>query len=278
MVHVGPIPWHLVALVAISILLTILVTRQPVMLGILVGPLAAFVLVRCLPHSPIAWTALVMLTVTFGASVFFVVRRRLLVPTDKTRGKVKFWRFLLRPAAMAFPVLLFTVGRTFTLILLGAVTLVFAAMDITRLSAGRVNLFLLRRTGRTFKDGEKTRVSSMTGFLIASLFVILIFDRSIAVYAMAFLVFGDFFAKYFGLQFGRTPLFQKTLEGSLAHLLACLIAGGVIAEFVAVPVWIVACGAMVATVFEVLPTAIDDNLTVGISSAAVMHVARLLSD
>lgn len=276
MLNVGMVPWHLAAPVGIAILLTVLTTRHPAMLGILVGPLAAFVLVRRLPASPLLWTAVGVLAVVFGASVFAVVRRRLLVPSDVNRGKVKFWRFLLRPAAMAFPVLLFSAGRTFTLVLLGAVTLVFVAMDVTRLSAGRVNLFLFQRTGRTFKQGEKTRVSSMTGFLIASLFVTLIFDRSIAVYAMAFLVFGDFFAKYFGLQFGRTPLFQKTLEGSLAHLLACLMAAGVIAEFVAMPAWIVGCGALVATVFEVLPIAVDDNLTVGITSASVMHVARLL--
>lgn len=273
---VGLIPWHLALLVGISILLTLFVTRHPAMLGVLVAPLAAFVLLRHLPSSPLQWSAVSVLAVVFSASVLTVLRRRLLVPTDRTIGRVRFWRFLLRPAAMAFPVLLFAAGRTFTLILLGAVTLVFVAMDVTRLSAGKVNVFLFQRTGRTFKQGEKTRVSSMTGFLIASLFVTLIFDRSIAVYAMAFLVFGDFFAKYFGLQFGRTPLFQKTLEGSLAHLLACLMAAGVVAEFVAMPVWVIACGALVATAFEVLPIAIDDNLTVGITSAAVMHVARLL--
>lgn len=272
----GTFPWHLATLLGVSILLTLVVTRRPVMLGILVTPLLAFVLVRHAPATPLLWFGVGLLAAAFGLSAVVVVRRRILTPDSAVRARVRFWRFLLRPAAMAFPVLLFAVGRAFTLILLGAVTLAFAIMDITRLSAGRVNLFLFRRTGRTFKEGERTRVSSMTGFLIASLLVILIFDRTIAVYAMAFLVFGDFFAKYFGLQFGRTPLFQKTLEGSLAHLLACLVAAGVIAEFVPLPAWVIACGAVVATVLEVLPLGIDDNLTVGVTSAAVMHVARLL--
>ena len=88
--------------------------------------------------------------------------------------------------------------------------------------------------------------------------------------------FAAFHGKTHGIQFGRTRLFQKTLEGSLAHLLACLVASGVIAEFVPMPIWIAGCGALAATVIEVLPIALDDNLTVGIASASVMHVARLL--
>lgn len=268
------LPILLAAAVAVGFLF---IARRVVVLGITVTPLLGFYLLRLWARSPILWPALAVLAVVFATCLVAVLRQGILAPAERTRSGIRFWRFVLRPAAMAFPVLLLTIGRTFTLILLGVVTAGFISLDLGRLSAQRVNLFVLRNAARCFKPSEAERVSSMTGFLIASLLIMLLFDPTVALYAMAFLVFGDFFAKYCGLQFGRTRLFNKTVEGSLAHLITCLAAAGVINEFLPVPFWTAVLAALTASLFEALPLDVDDNLTVGITSAAVLHSARLLA-
>ena len=269
-----PFPWHVNLLLGLCVAAVLFITRQPVMLGITAVPLLGWALVRYVPASPLWWYSLGLLAFLLGTSALHIRRGRLMSRTDSARRKMKLWRFLIRPAAMAFPVLLVVAGRTFTLVLLGVVTAVFLAMDVARLSAGRINLFLFRRAKNTFKQAERTRLSSMTGFLLASLVVMLVFDATVTWYAMAFLVFGDFAAKYFGLQYGRTRLFRKTLEGSLAHLLACLAVGTIINSWLPLGIEVVALGALAATVLEVLPLGVDDNLTVGILGATALHLGR----
>ncbi len=270
-----PLTWQSSAAVGIAAVATLVVTRRLVLVGLTAVPVLGWSLLHEIPASPLLWYTLGLLAFIFVAALLDTLRRRLLAPSERTRRTIRFWRFVLRPAAMAFPVLLHTAGRLFTVILLAVVTAAFVAMDVSRLSARRVNLFLLRSAARTFKQDERHRISSMTGFLLAALLVMLVFDGTVTLYAIAFLVFGDFFAKYCGLQFGRTRLFRKTLEGSIAHLAACLVAGAVVAGYVPLPAWVIVTGAVTATAFEVLPINVDDNLTVGITSAVALHLARL---
>ena len=82
----------------------------------------------------------------------------------------------------------------------------------------------------------------------------------------------DFFSKYFGLQFGRTKLFEKTFEGSLAHFNACLLSGYILLHFASLPLYVFVTGALVASTSEVLPIGVDDNFSVALLSAASMYV------
>ena len=112
----------------------------------------------------------------------------------------------------------------------------------------------------------------MTTFLIAFFLTVLLFEKCTAILACAYLVFGDFFSKSFGLAFGRRKLFEKTLEGSLAHFIACSLAAYILLAFLPYPPLNALLGALVASLVEALPLSIDDNLTVPIISASAMSV------
>ena len=92
---------------------------------------------------------------------------------------------------------------------------------------------------------------------------------------MLFLVFGDMAAKFFGLQFGRNAVFEKTLEGSLAFLVTCLIVASILVQYYPVPATTLVLGALAATLTEVLPIGLDDNLTITIISASTMYASLL---
>ena len=185
------------------------------------------------------------------------------------------FRSLSRPAALVFPILLINGQKKITLILAGAALLIFSLTDIVRLSHSKINLFFFTKKTGIYKEKEQRKFSSMTLFLLASFLIMLIFSMPIAVTAMVFLIFGDMFSKFFGIQYGRIKLFGKSLEGSIAYFIACFVAGFFLLAFLpSLSLEIIICGAVAATLAEMLPLGVDDNLSAGIISAAAMFLAQ----
>ena len=50
-----------------------------------------------------------------------------------------------------------------------------------------------------------------------------------------YLIFGDVFAKFFGMEYGKIKLWNKTLEGSLAYLTICIIISYVLSPYLGIP-------------------------------------------
>jgi glycerol-3-phosphate acyltransferase PlsY len=94
------------------------------------------------------------------------------------------------------------------------------------------------------------------------------FDKTLAIVCLGFLTLGDLFAALIGKKWGRIKLFsQKSLEGSLACFTVCAL----IALIKFHPV-IAITGAIVATLIELLPTGLDDNVTMPLISGVVMQM------
>ncbi len=122
--------------------------------------------------------------------------------------------------------------------------------------------FILRRHER------KGAITGATYYIIGTFLCIVIFDKNIAIVSVFFIVLGDTAAALVGKAWGRIKLIgRKSLEGSAA----CFIVCAVISVFWIDPV-IGITGAFVATLAELLPMRIDDNLTVPIISGAVMQL------
>jgi glycerol-3-phosphate acyltransferase PlsY len=111
--------------------------------------------------------------------------------------------------------------------------------------------------------------------MITIFLLFMLFEKSVAAAAAVFLIFGDLCAKFYGIYFGRTRIFEKTLEGSLAFFTASLLAAYVISHLVPLPFFICLTGAVAAAVIELLPLGVNDNFSVGILSGAVMSVFSL---
>lgn len=198
---------------------------------------------------------------------------------QETRATIKFWRFVLRPVAILFLVFYEYLSKNFALLLVGAVTICFLVFDFVRLVHSRVNLFIFKNFISLFKQKEETRLSSMTLFLIAYTVTILLFDKAIAYTVITFLIFGDMFAKFFGLQYGRRRLFNKTIEGTLAHFACCVVAGLIVSEHFPIssnisasPAVLALIGAGVSTLTEVTPMGMDDNLSIALVTSVVLWV------
>lgn len=104
----------------------------------------------------------------------------------------------------------------------------------------------------------------------------MLFDKYVAITALLFLAVGDLAAAVVGERVGRRKIFGKTLEGSLACLMTCLAIGMLLAKLGLISPLVIIVGAMAATLVEVLPLHINDNLTMPLDGSGAMASVSLL--
>ncbi len=151
-------------------------------------------------------------------------------------------------------------------ILITATAIVFL-IDVIRLNQPRIRTFFYIFFGRLVRDHERYNLLGATYLLLSSLICVYAFDKPIAVAALSFLIVGDSVAALVGKSIGRIGVFGKTLEGSLACFLVCIGIGLLIPELS----WTRAVvGAAMATLIELLPVPLDDNLRIPLAAGFAM--------
>lgn len=219
-----------------------------------------------------AFTAFFSVVVTYMwlVNLRLAVARRTFHLSDSTRRQIRHLRVLLRPFALAFPVLYLFIDKRQMLLLVGSVTLFFVAVDSARLLSRSAERWLLDRASFFFRHTDARRYSSATLFLTGAFLTLFLYPKPIASLAIVFATVGDLMAKYVGLEHGRTKILDRTLEGSLAYFLSCALAGALWSRFVPLSAAQVLVGSVAAALTETLHVGLDDNFTVPLISGAVM--------
>jgi dolichol kinase len=123
---------------------------------------------------------------------------------------------------------------------------------------------------------RKHEISALTGatyMMISSLACFLLFEDSVAMLAISYLIIGDSLAAIVGRSIGRPLIFGKSLEGTGAGLAGCIVVGTAIMFLPKVQLSLtqVLLGAVVAMAVELLPIPLDDNIRIPLASGAFMH-------
>jgi len=189
----------------------------------------------------------------------------------------KHWRrWLHLIGGSFFPILALFVPSKALLLPLAIVAGVLSIWEIARLNIPHLNQWMISHLGEALKPREHSQATGATCLLIASVIVFLFPDKYVAIASLLFLSIGYLTAKVIGEQYGHRILFKKSLEGSFACLVSCLFIGILIARIastISIPVAII--GAVSATIVELLPSPVDDNLTIPIISALMMTLSAL---
>jgi glycerol-3-phosphate acyltransferase PlsY len=271
----GWLPLASLLVLAISVVSFSYIGRKgEVVASVILPLLAVFVIVFKTP-SPYLYFILTTTAYILLIDILNIRNQKLLqISSLKDRGVIG-WRLYIRPLAFLLIVFYLQADKKSALTLIGTVALFFLLLDLVRLFSKKVNFFFFYKIKRVYREKEYKTFSSITIFLFAYFLTVLLFEKGIAVLATSYLTFGDFFSKFFGIQFGRKKIFEKTLEGSLAHLSACLAAGYLLLRYVSIPVPTYLVGALTASLTEVLPLGVDDNISVSLLSASTMYVLHL---
>ena len=154
--------------------------------------------------------------------------------------------------------------------------LLMVLIDIGRLRHWRFyERFGVKSMGKMMRAHEHGGdFSGATYILISICLTVALYDKAIAVAALAFIIVGDVCAALIGRKFGRHRFGRKSIEGSLA----CL-AGTVVIALIApeIPIITGLFGALVATITEAMSTKIDDNISVPIVSGLAMTLQATLT-
>ena len=181
---------------------------------------------------------------------------------------VEIKRKIVHLATLVVPVGYLLTSEETVLLFLVPFFLCFLTVDLLRhFHSGLASLFRKYFFGRVLREEEKPTLMGSTYFLFSTILTILLFPKSIAIASLLILIVADTAAALVGRGIGRISIFGKTLEGSLAFFLSSLLI-----------VWIYpnlnrcsgSLAALGATVIEILPIKVNDNLTIPLVAGAIM--------
>lgn len=144
----------------------------------------------------------------------------------------------------------------------------FLTVDLLRrFHRGVATLFDRFFFGNVLREREKRSFMGSTYFLFSALLSLLLFPKSIAIASLLILSLSDTCAALVGKGLGRVRMGEKTLEGTLAFLVSALT---IVWISPGVDRWAGFWGAAGATVAELLPIGLDDNLTIPLVAGGIM--------
>jgi len=265
--------FYVVIFLLILVAIFTYISKAGSLLPMVLFPLLGFSVFVLYPTSGFNLFFVIVLIHIASIGMYKVITEKKLVITDEA-FLASWWRVAIRPVSLLFLIFYF-IDIQLGLSVIGIVCLCFIGLDIFRFLNKRTNVLLTEKTTAIFRKGEEKRFSSMTIFLISTFLILLFFEIEIAITSLIFLVFGDMFAKVFGLAYGRHKLFEKTLEGSLANIGAIIIFGYMLFFTLDIPLILLISGGIAAVLIEALPIGINDNFTIPIISGAVMTAVKI---
>ena len=150
------------------------------------------------------------------------------------------------------------------------------ALEVGRASLPTVNDLLIKVLP-FFKPHERFEITGATYYWLSATFVVFAFREEIAVLSLIFLSFGDPFATVIGSRDHRARIFGKSVAGTAAFAAVAVIAGALASLHPEIPLaWWLVPGAIAAAVAELLPSPLDDNVTVPLAAAITMTLLSML--
>lgn len=189
-----------------------------------------------------------------------------------SRG-IKLRKFLHLLTAF-FPILYIYLLRKEMLILLFSLTFLSILIDVLRLEIKPFGRLFYSIFEKLLWEKEKKIFTGASTYLLSAFLSVFLFSKPVAIATLLFLSVGDTIAYFVGTKFGKISLTRdKTLEGSVACFILCIV----ISFFIpGLPLLVLICGAIGASLVELFPFGVDDNLLLPLVSGLIMEVVNYL--
>jgi len=128
--------------------------------------------------------------------------------------------------------------------------------------------------GSMLRDNEDHNFTGATFSFLGVFVTILIFEKNVAVFATLVLAFADSIAALVGRKWGKIPFLGKTVEGTIAFLFTAILLAAIVPDL---PRTGALLGAVIATVVELFPIPVNDNLMIPLSVAITLSMVNLIS-
>lgn len=185
--------------------------------------------------------------------------------------KVEILRKTVHLATLIIPVGYALTSEETAILFLVPFFIALLAVDLLRhFHSGVASLFEKYFFGRVLREEEKSAFMGSTYFIFSTILVILLFPKSIAIASLFILTLSDTAAALIGKGIGKIRVFGKTVEGSMAFLITSLLIVWIYPHLDRLSGSLAALG---ATIIEILPIKVNDNLSVPLVAGAIMFFA-----
>ncbi len=260
---------YVLIFIGVLILIFAYISRNGKIIRVVVLPLLGYSAFLLYPFNPYTYFFYIIVGYITAAGIFGIISEKAIQVQDEN-FKTHWWRVALRPFAFIFIIFYLFYSKLLALTIIGIIFTCFFGLDIVRFLNKQTNTLLTVRVKSLFRKGESKKFSSMTLFLLAAFITIILFDKTVAIIALTFLIFGDIFSKIFGLAFGRNKIFNKTIEGTLAYIGSVLICSFIFYTTLHFSLLILIIGGITAPLTELVSFRINDNFTVPLISGVFM--------
>ena len=185
------------------------------------------------------------------------------------------YRKMIHFGSAGFPVFYYySLSREQMLWLLGGLSALFLFGELLRMNVEPFKRFFKLIFSAVVRESEDHTITGATTVFIAGFLTVLIFERPVAIFAMLILSLADATAALIGRKWGNHSLFEKSVEGTMTFLIVALALAFLLPDL---PRAGAVAAAGIATVAEVLPSPIDDNLIVPLSAATTISFFYLIA-
>jgi diacylglycerol kinase (CTP) len=161
-------------------------------------------------------------------------------------------------------------GKTAAFIFALVLFVLSAIFEFLRIRGG-LDISLVRNYIQV-KDSESRKPTGSFFYLLAAPITILFFQEPVAIASLFVVAIADPLSSLAGLQWGKTRILGKSLEGSSVFFVVSLL----ILSVFSFPVHVRIIVALVATLIELFtPKWLDDNLTIPLITATVLNFFML---
>ena len=160
------------------------------------------------------------------------------------------------------------------MLLIGGGALLALAMEASRFRVGVFNRLFMLVFAPILKQSEVSEISGATWFLTAAFFTFYFYGPEVALPVLLFVAVGDPAAALVGTHFPGPRFWGKSPGGGVAFIAAALATWTVLCAL-GFGEWssAVIIAAVIASLVELSPLPVDDNLTVPLVAGAVMTLA-----
>ena len=117
-------------------------------------------------------------------------------------------------------------------------------------------------------------LTGATWVFLGALFTFILIPYPYSILALLFLSVGDTFAAIIGISFPFIKIGNKTLSGFIAGFISSILVG--ICFNLSVSMYILIFGALMASVIEIIPLSLNDNITIPLFSGSMMYFISII--
>lgn len=196
------------------------------------------------------------------------------------------FRKLIHLCSLSIPIGYVFISKEMALTILIPLAVAMVLIDILTKKVKALNKIYKKFFGAMLRKHEKKKkkilLNGASWVLISAVLTVFVFPKIIAVTAFAILIVSDIAAALIGRKFGRTPLFNKSWEGTSAFIISAIGVVCTIGIIFNAPISYFLVGVVAAIVggfaeaaSKILKT--DDNFSIPISVGSVLWIGGLIS-